>query len=1764
MRGHVFETHQERGAAGHLANQYETTMEHLIEYVGQHLSEKHAGTVMVSILENMKEPIATMPLAPTDPMLQINRRKKKSKKERRMTQKKEKKTKREEKKATKKKVKTESGADEAEPSDEEIESDEPLSSEEETAAELLELSVYASKKAIWQNKINSYENQERYIFSGKTKVFVTIWSQCSPNVRSKLEALEKYEEMKESKDIIELLKQIKKVCLAFEMHAHKATAICTATKLLYDCKQSNSQGLLAYYKTFKSQCDVLDHYGGAFAPNLVMTSEFLKIKPEDLESKQDDIKQYGGALMTDGVTKITKVQLLAAEQMGVEGLKAALFLQNSNGHHYDLLQTELQNDLVRGSDGYPTTLQGMYHTLLHYKHPTRGAATTLAGGDHLSFLQQEDSGNVVPGRFGRLRADIQCMNCQEHGHFATDCPTGNINMVQIGSLIEDPNMCFTIKCGDQELSLHQGHMVDPFWIILDSGSTVDFISNESFLRNITESDDKMTVWSVGGSSGTDRQGYLPGYDQVWTNPSTGHLPIAPNVLSLANITKKFRVTQDSAKYDGIHVHLSNGRILAFKERGSGLFYYDATPSINENKSNVNHYLFVTTVAENLKGYTKRQIKGIEVARRTYEAAGYPSHQIFTRMITQRQLPGCPATLDDAENMLRVYGPNVPALKGKTTRRTPGHVASNQIVSLDPRILTAHKNVTLCVDIFFVDQMVFLLTVSRNIRFYSIQCLSSRKMKKEVLPMLKQIRNLYHHRGFKIVMIHADPEFEPLRDSLIEQKISLNICGTNEHVPEAERGIRTCKERNRTTVVGLPYKRMPKLLKRNIVLQSALFLNLLPHQDGVSEVFSPRTIVTGIPTDFNKQCRVPIGAYCEVYDEPNPSNTETPRTTSAIALRPVDNLQGSYSFMSLETGARIVRRSWKELPVTKEIIDQVHALADAQMVPVHDADPFLFEWAPNDPILDLDPPTDVEEGAETSEDESEDQSDEEDDDDSDDTESQDEEDDEENDDDSTYIDSDEDAEEEEPDEELDEEQNEELLDEEDELLDEAQEENEDETTQEENEENNNNDTSNIHEEGGASAQDGSAVINSPPGDILGAGSARKIKRRISQRAKRRATRQRLFQKVEEVETAVETVANDESEIDSSDENLVIFEDEKEEEIVTPLFPMHEPDVAVGLQFTTMNDGLPSYRVRVPNWTKDLHKAVRFLDQEECKPTIAFDQHGVIRRATGVLLAQMTAKQGIKQFGNRAVEAIVKEFSQINDKGAFRPRQFKSLTPDDRKKALRSITLVNEKRDGRIKGRTVADGRPQRKYYAPEDIHSPTVSTEGLFLSLGIDAKEGRDVATCDVEGAYLHAKMEDHVIMVFEGEMVDYMVQTDPKKYSPFIHVTANGTKLLYVQLLKALYGCIQSAMLWWKLLTTTLVEDGFVVNPYDPCVANKQMADGTQCTICWYVDDLKVSHINSEVVDEIIEMIETKFGKMTVTRGRKHVYLGMDIEFTGSGEVQILMQDYIQEAIDAFPEECSTSAATPGADHLFKVDPFGKLLKEKDRKLMHSLVAKLLFVSKRARPDIQVPISFLTSRVTKADEDDWKKLKRLLQYLQKTIDMPLTLSIDNLNIVKTWVDAAFAVHDDMRSHTGGTIMLGKGTFYASSKKQKLNTKSSTEAELVGAGDFLPQTIWTSNFLKAQGYTVRNDFHQDNQSSMRMEKNGRKSAGPRSRHIDIRYFFIKDRIEQGEINLIYCPSEEMVADFFSKPLQGGLFRKFRDVVMGITHPSSVVRPTTLLP
>jgi hypothetical protein len=177
-----------------------------------------------------------------------------------------------------------------------------------------------------------------------------------------------------------------------------------------------------------------------------------------------------------------------------------------------------------------------------------------------------------------------------------------------------------------------------------------------------------------------------------------------------------------------------------------------------------------------------------------------------------------------------------------------------------------------------------------------------------------------------------------------------------------------------------------------------------------------------------------------------------------------------------------------------------------------------------------------------------------------------------------------------------------------------------------------------------------------------------------------------------------------------------------------------------------------------------------------------------------------------------------------------------------------------------------------------------------------------------------------------------------------------------------------------------------------------------------------------------------------------------------------------------------------------------------------------------------------------------------MKYLQATSAMPLTLKADSTQLVKWWIDASFAVHPDMKSHTGGLMSLGKGGAYSISTWQKLVTKSSTEAELIGVSDIPLQVIWTPNFLLAQGYQVINSVvYQDNKSAIKLEVNGRESISKRTQHINIRHVFITDRIAGNAVMVKYCPTEDMVSEFFTKPLQGALFRKLHTIIMNNDSP-----------
>jgi hypothetical protein len=292
----------------------------------------------------------------------------------------------------------------------------------------------------------------------------------------------------------------------------------------------------------------------------------------------------------------------------------------------------------------------------------------------------------------------------------------------------------------------------------------------------------------------------------------------------------------------------------------------------------------------------------------------------------------------------------------------------------------------------------------------------------------------------------------------------------------------------------------------------------------------------------------------------------------------------------------------------------------------------------------------------------------------------------------------------------------------------------------------------------------------------------------------------------------------------------------------------------------------------------------------------------------------------------------------------------------------------------------------------------------------------------------------------------------------------------------------------------------------------------------------------------------------------------MTLDFSHDNQCRVTMIDYVDEIVAAYDkvlsklDDCfnavkkkSNPAKTSAApDDLFVVNEDAEKLSEESSTAFHNLVPKTLYAGKGARPDASTAIAFLTTRVRAPDIDDWRKLSHLMEYLRVDRLRPLIMSADGSRVLMWYVDASFAVHPNMRSHTGGGLTMGRGFPIVNSTKQKLNTRSSTESELVGVDNMMPIVVWSRYFLMAQGYAViQNLLLQDNQSSILLERNGKASSGKRTWHINNGYFFIANRVNMKEVEVEWCSTKEMVADFMTKPLQRSHFRRLRDLIMGTT-------------
>ena len=204
---------------------------------------------------------------------------------------------------------------------------------------------------------------------------------------------------------------------------------------------------------------------------------------------------------------------------------------------------------------------------------------------------------------------------------------------------------------------------------------------------------------------------------------------------------------------------------------------------------------------------------------------------------------------------------------------------------------------------------------------------------------------------------------------------------------------------------------------------------------------------------------------------------------------------------------------------------------------------------------------------------------------------------------------------------------------------------------------------------------------------------------------------------------------------------------------------------------------------------------------------------------------------------------------------------------------------------------------------------------------------------------------------------------------------------------------------------------------------------------------------------------------------------------------------------------------------LFKVDDSLRKLEKNRREIFHSFVMKTMFLVERGIPDVNPVVIYLSSRVNFANENDWNKLMKMLGFLKGTKNDVLTLGVYDSHYLTWFIDASFAIHADKKSHTGAVFTLGEGVIIIESTKQKVNSRISTESELIAIDDKIGKVMWVKRFLEYQNYKINSNLiYQDNESTLKLERNSKESFGKRTRHFDIKYFYITNLIKRNEVKV----------------------------------------------
>ena len=465
-----------------------------------------------------------------------------------------------------------------------------------------------------------------------------------------------------------------------------------------------------------------------------------------------------------------------------------------------------------------------------------------------------------------------------------------------------------------------------FVILLDSGSSHHIFKDKQLFSKIWKTERSLDVETNGGPYTINEKGIVEGIGEVWYSPES-----MINILSLKllNDHEDYEVEYSCGTEGAFFVAKNSESGAEFKfEEKDGVYIFVAEVEVADKTNPTQSYSLsnVATVEQNKKLYSKRQVKKAEKVKELIEAMGYPSRRDLIMMITERIIKDCPVTVNDVKRYFEIYGNNEGLVKGKTTRKRPDEVTTGNLVPIPSNVKLEHKNVTLCADLFFINNNPFLTTISKGLMYTTDELLPDRLFNTLADGIINVI-GFYRSKGFNIEYVLTDGEFKVIRDVILDEaNTDLNTAAPNEHIPEVEKNIRTIKDRVRCTLHGMPYKKIPRSMKAELVITTVTLLNMIPRRAAVSDRFFPRELVTGMSLEYKKHLKTTPGKYCLVHEDNIRTNTMAPRATRALAIGPDFNLQGSYRFYLLDSGKIVTRRNWDEMVVTADIIAKIEEVA----------------------------------------------------------------------------------------------------------------------------------------------------------------------------------------------------------------------------------------------------------------------------------------------------------------------------------------------------------------------------------------------------------------------------------------------------------------------------------------------------------------------------------------------------------------------------------------------------------------------------------------------------------------------------------------------------------------------------------------------------------------------------------------------------------------------------------------------------------------------